>query len=318
VILLAVCELTPKTLAILRSEQTAVFNSRLMYPFFVVASPVTKIIDWFTNGFLFLVNRLHKKEAPGLDKNQLSALISIVSREGIFEKEEKKLIESVLNFAGRELWNIMTPRTKVVSIEKEAPVKEVVRIFKKAKYSKIPVYENTDDNIAGVIYLRDIFHYAHNPEKTSEKKAKDLMEPMYFVPETKRLSEMLEDFRKKKLRIAAVVDEYGSSHGIVTIADVLGEIVGEIIDESFTLENKITGISKDRFLVRGDISLYDFNEYFQSQLASKNYETLAGYVIENAEDIPEVGYSIKIGELKIEIKQRSDKHIEQFIVEKAD
>ena len=239
----------------------------------------------------------------------------MVSREGIFEKEEKNLIESVLNFAGREVWNIMTPRTKVTSIEKEKPIKDIIRLFKRTKLSKIPVYAVTDDNIVGVAYLRDFFQYVHNPEKTSDKKAGDIMEPMYFVPETKKLSEMLEDFRKKKIRIAAVVDEYGSSLGIVTIADVLGEIVGELMDESFKLERKIIRIAKKRYLVSGDISLDDFNNYFHCELTSREYESLAGYMIELAGDIPENGYTLETDKCRIIIKDRSEKHIEWFIVE---
>jgi putative hemolysin len=309
-------EITPKTIAILRSEPVAAFDARLLLPFFQILKPLTGLINKMAESVLKLLTKLQKKDTSDFDKDQLSAIQSIVSREQIFDEDEKKLIESVLNFAGREVWNIMTPRTKTISVEKNTAIKETVKVFKKHKVSKMPVYDETDDNIAGVIYLRDIFQYVHNPEKGSEKKAGDFMEAMYFVPETKKLSEMLEDFRNKKIRIAAVVDEYGSSLGIVTIADVLGEIVGEIMDESFKLDKKIVRVTKDRFLVSGDISLDDFNTYFEANISSDEYETLAGYIIEKAGDIPDSGYCIEIENYNVIIQDRTEKQIEQFMIER--
>lgn len=308
-------EITPKTIALMQVEQMAIMNSWILHPFFLIMKPVSRLIDLFSNGVLTLLKKLHKK-TDHADHDHLSALLSIVSREKLFDDDEKLLIERVLAFAGREVWNIMTPRTKTVAVDQNMPIKEVVKLFKKTRFSKLPVYEETDDNLVGVIYLRDIFQYVHNPDKPGDKKAGDIMESMYFVPETKRLSEMLEDFRSKKIRIAAVIDEYGSALGIVTIADVLGEIVGELMDESFTVENKVVRITKDRFMVSGDISLADVNAYFETDIESEEYETLAGYVIEKAGDIPEKGFGLDTGDYRIIVQERSEKHIELFLVER--
>lgn len=313
---LFVSEIAPNTVAILRTERIAVFNSRVLYPFYVLFRPVALGLDRLIN---ILPNLIKKARERGSeehdDADHLSALMSIVSREGLFSKEEKKLIGSVLKFAGREVWNIMTPRINLVSVDKKAPLKEVVKLVKKTKHSKIPVFEGTDDNLVGVIHLKDLFPFVHNPDKNIDKKAGDLMTPMYFVPETKKLSEMLDDFKKKKIRIAAVVDEYGSSLGIVTAADVLGEVVGELTDERFTLANKIVRISQKRFLVSGDIGLSDLNSYFGTELSSADYETLAGYVIGSAGDIPDEGYALQAGKYKITLREKSEKHLEIFIVE---
>lgn len=308
-------EIAPNTVAILRTESIAVFNSRLLYPFFLVVRPIARGLDRLINFFPDLIKRSRRHEGEEPDEDHLSALMSIVSREGIFSKEERKLIGSVLNFAGREVWNIMTPRISLASVDKKAPVKEIVKLVKKTKHSKIPVYEGTDDNIVGVVNLKDIFPFVHNPDKTSEKKAGDIMTPMYFVPENKKLSEMLDDFKKKKIRIAAVVDEYGSSMGIVTVADVLGEVVGELTDERFTLMNKIIRLSQKRFLVSGDVSLADFNRAFSTDMSSSDYETLAGYVIGTAGDIPDEGYALQSGKYRISLKEKSEKHLDKFIVE---
>lgn len=316
VFLLFFGEITPKTVAIYRVETTSVFNSKILYPFYFIMKPVSRMVEGFSGAVLRLFKIFHKKEAEDKGLEHLSALQSIVSREQIFDEEEKKLIERVLNFAGREVWNIMTPRTKTLCVGKDHPLRDVIKLLKKNKYSKIPVYEGTDDNLVGVIFLSDVFPFVHHPDKLGEKTAGDVMKPMYFVPETKRLSEMLEDFKLKKIVIAAVIDEYGSALGIVTIADVLGEVVGELMDESFTLEKKLCRISKDRYQVAGDISLDDFNAYFGTDLESSEFETLAGYVIEQAGDIPDNNYVLDIGKYKLGILEKSEKHLEKLYVEK--
>jgi len=141
------------------------------------------------------------------------------------------------------------------------------------------------------------------------------MQPLYYVPETKKLSEMLEDFKQKKLRMAVVVDEYGLAVGIVTIADVLGDIAGEVMDETFGLQKKIVKLSSYRYQVSGDVSLMDFNDFFDAHLQSEVYETLAGYLIEKYGDIPERGTVIQAENFVFTIQKSSDKQIETVIVE---
>jgi CBS domain containing-hemolysin-like protein len=315
-IILFVGDITPKTVAILREERTAAFNTRFLYPIFIFFSPVSRFINIMTEGFVNYLKKAHAGENREPDRERLTAILSIVSREDIFNKDEKRLIENIVHFSEREVWNIMTPRTRVFSVEKTSLLKDVIRQAKRMKMSKIPVYEKTDDNLIGMIYMKEIFHYFLYPEKIDNKKAEDIMESVYFVPETKKLSEMLDDFKRKKIRIAVVIDEYGSALGIVTIADVLGEIVGELMDESFTVDKKIIRLSKDRYLVSGELSLVDFNEYFQTDLKSLEYETIAGYIIEIAGDIPDAGYSMETEGYTISVREKSEKTLELIMVEK--
>ena len=268
---------------------------------------VAKLISFF--------RRKSKKAEEDGGRDIIFALQSIVSSEEIFDPEEKDLIENVLSFARREVWNIMTPRNKVEAIEKSATFEDVMDILKSKKYSKIPVYEGTNDNIIGYIEIKDIL--VNSLELTSKSISIDkIIKPMYFVPETKKLSEMLLDFEKKQIKIATVIDEYGSAIGIVTVSDVLGEILGEIIDESFKIENKIVPLSEDRFIVNGDISIDDFKEFFNVEVENGDFETLAGFVIEKFGDIPDEGYSIEMENLRIVLKKKTHSHIEQFLVER--
>ena len=308
-------EIIPKTVAVSHAEGVSLFNSRLLYPLFYVFRPIVAPIEALSNVILLWMNRFFQREKDDNDAH-LDALLSIVSRGSFLNSDEKKLVESVLKFSGREVWNIMVPRNKLVSVEKDASVKELVGLIKKFRYSKIPVFSEQDNQIVGVIYLRNIFEYIHSPEKAADKKVSDIMEDMYFIPKTKRLSEMLEDFQQKKIRVATVVDEYGSAIGIVTLADVLGEIVGEIVDEKLNIKKKIIRLSKTRSLVSGDISIDDFNENFDTHLSSEEFETLAGYIIEQVEDIPEVGYTLDLSKVSIRVRERRSNHIEKFLVER--
>ncbi len=308
-IILLFGESLPKTLAIILSDKISTIFAYPLYYFIKILNPLLKIIDKIILKLIKLIKRKNKEEDNNRDI--IFVLESIVSREEIFEEEEKDLIENVLSFARKEVWNIMTPRNKVVSFDIDDKIENLEKML---KFSKIPVYKGTNDNIIGYIDVKD-FLIARLNQKDNFK-LENIIKPMYFVPETKKLSDMLNDFEKKGLKIATVIDEYGSALGIVTISDVLGEILGEIIDESFKIENKIIKISDEKFLVHGDISFKDFVDFFEIETESGDFETLAGFVIQKAGDIPEEGFSIKLNELKIIVKKKNHTHIEEFIVEK--
>lgn len=307
-------EMLPKTLSLFKPDAMILINNTWFYPLFRVFEPVGQIVYKGIEKLIRLIHKLRPPTDEDTKEVKIEALLSIVSRENLFSDEEKDMIESVLNFAKREVWNIMTPRNRIVSVPVDTPIPEILRICEKSHYSKIPVYEETEDNLIGVVYIQDLLEYVHR-EKKQGKVAKDIMQPLYYVPETKKLSDMLEDFKQKKLRIAAVVDEYGLAVGIVTIADVLGDIAGEVMDETFGLHKKIIKLTGNRFQVSGDISLMDFNDYFDAHLQSETYETLAGYLIEKHGDIPERGTVIATENFTFTIQKSNDKQIESILVD---
>ncbi|MCX7820447.1 MAG: hemolysin family protein [Brevinematales bacterium] len=313
-IILLFGETLPKIIAIFFPDKISSIFSYPLYFIIKISSPILTIIDKTILKLMKLIKRKNKKSEEEYNKDIIFALESIVSREEIFDSEEKDLIENVLSFARREVWNIMTPRNKIISIDKNDPPEEILKILKTQKFSKIPVYEGTNDNIIGYIDLKDFLIYYENQKENF--KIDNILKQMYFVPETKKLSDMLLDFEKKQLKIATVIDEYGSALGIVTLSDVLGEILGEIIDESFKIENKIIKITEEKYLVYGDISFQDFIDFFEIETEGGDFETLAGFVIDKAEDIPDEGFSVKLNNLTITVKKKNHTHIEQFIVEK--
>ncbi|URA09845.1 hemolysin family protein [Thermospira aquatica] len=313
-LILFISEMFPKTLSLFKPDALIRFNIIWFYPLFRVFEPLGQLTYKGIERFINFLRKIHKNTPDTAHDVKIETLLSIVSRENIFSKEEKDMIESVLNFAKREVWNIMTPRIRVVSVSADTPIPEILKICEKSHYSKIPVYEDTEDNLIGVVYIQDLLEYVHR-EKKQSKTARDIMKPLYYVPETKKLSDMLEDFKHKKLRLAAVVDEYGLAVGIVTIADVLGDIAGEVMDETFGLHKKIIKLSSTRFQVSGDVSLMDFNDYFDAHLQSDTYETIAGYLIEKYGDIPEKGTIIQTEHFIFTIQKSTDKQIEAILVD---
>jgi|GEM_PF-1460312 len=306
-------EMLPKTFSILKMDTMIMVNTVWFYPLFRVFEPLATLVYKGVERSMRFLRKWHVSQDN--DKEiRIETLLSIVSRENIFSEKEQDMVESVLNFAKREVWNIMTPRVKVVSVAADTPIPEILKLCEKSHFSKIPVYEETEDNLIGVVYIQDLLEYVHR-NKRNMKVARDIMQPLYYVPETKKLSEMLEDFKQKKLRMAVVVDEYGLAVGIVTIADVLGDIAGEVMDETFGLQKKIVKLSSYRYQVSGDVSLMDFNDFFDAHLQSEVYETLAGYLIEKYGDIPERGTVIQAENFVFTIQKSSDKQIETVIVE---
>lgn len=307
-------EMLPKTFSLYKMDLMILANSFWFYPVFRVLEPAAQLAYKGVERMIRWLHHFRKNLSEDTKEVRLDTLLSIVSRENLFSDEERDMVESVLNFAKREVWNIMTPRVRVVSVPSNMPIPEILKVCEKSHFSKIPVYEETEDNLVGVVYIQDLLEYVHR-EKKNVKVARDIMQPLYYVPETKKLSDMLEDFKQKKLRMAAVVDEYGLAIGIVTIADVLGDIAGEVMDETFGLQKKIVKINPNRFQVSGDVSLMDFNDFFDSYLQSETYETLAGYLIEKYGDIPEKGTVIVAENFTFTIQKSSDKQIETVMVE---
>ncbi|MCX7882055.1 MAG: hemolysin family protein [Brevinematales bacterium] len=307
-------EMLPKTFSLFKTDTMIIINNTWFYPLFRLLEPLGQLVYKGIEKLIRLIHHLKPINEEDTKEVKIEALLSIVSRENLFSEEERNMIESVLNFAKREVWNIMTPRNRIVSVPIEMPIPDILKICEKSHYSKIPVYEDTEDNLVGVVYIQDLLEYVHR-EKKHGKTAKDIMQPLYYVPETKKLSEMLEDFKQKKLRLAVVVDEYGLAVGLVTIADVLGDIAGEVMDETFGLHKKIVKLTGNRFQVSGDISLMDFNDYFDAHLQSETYETLAGYLIEKHGDIPERGTILHAENFTFTIQKSNDKQIEAIIVD---
>ena len=241
-----------------------------------IFSPLTALLVRSTS----LVNKVVPSQTEELSVDDLTRALEVSE---VKNPDEKELLEGILSFGDKTVSDIMRPRVDVVDIDQDDDFDEVVRKVIETGYSRMPVYEETPDNIKGILYAKDLLPYIGNRDNTF--KWQTLMRPAYFVPETRMLDDLLEDFRRKKMHMAIIVDEYGCTQGIATLEDVLEEIVGEINDEYDTEEKFYNRISKDTWIFDGKTLLSDFARTLdidEEELGehAEEAETIAGYLLD--------------------------------------
>ncbi len=270
------------------------------------AKPINELSRWLTEKFIHLLPDGESKE----DRRQ--ALYNIVSRGKFLKSEEKILIGRILSLAERKVTAVMTPRPKVFSMKSDSTLSELREELIEEQHSKIPIYKDKDSNVIGVIFFEDIA-VKFRDQIDLKNTVSEYIRPMYFVPESKTLGSLLEDFKAKNIRMAAVADEYGEFLGIVTLSDIMGELVGEVVDEDFS-DSDIAQQLPNRYIVRGEVSLVDFNEEFLTNITSDEYETIAGFLIEQAEGLPPLYYTFENEQLLITVRERTATKIESLSV----
>jgi CBS domain containing-hemolysin-like protein len=226
--------------------------------------------------------------APSTDEEEeMLRFLEIEDAEGEIEDDERKMIRAVFDLEETAVREIMTPRTDFVAAEADANVQDVVRLIISRGYSRIPLYDENLDNIVGIIYAKDLFRYL--AESRLPKRMRDVARPAFFVPESKRLDDLLTEMRKQRVHMAIVVDEYGGTAGLVTIEDLVEEIVGEIEDEYDRIEHPIVQVTPDEALLDGRVSIWDVNELFGSHIEAEDFDTVGGCVFHMLGRVPAVG-----------------------------
>ncbi len=253
------------------------FSEKIFWPISYLLVKSTKIVN----------KRLEKHRADNISMKELSDVIKLASDELI---EEKEILEGIVNFSNLEVKEIMTPRMDIFAIEMNSSFKEVLQHIIESVYSRIPVYSQNIDNIKGILYIKDVLPYINNTTKSKFKWQK-LIRPHFIVPETKKINDLLSDFKIKKLHMGVVIDEYGGISGLVTLEDVLEEIVGEIEDETDVVDQYYQKIADNEYEFNAKISLIDFCkilniDYNLFSEVKGDSDTLAGLILEIKGDIP--------------------------------
>ncbi|MBN3038587.1 MAG: HlyC/CorC family transporter [Candidatus Omnitrophica bacterium] len=285
-LLLIFGEVTPKTFAITHAEDFSCFIARYLQLFAKLIFPLrwlwAKIADFFSQR---IIGRQYLKE-PFLTEEEVRGLLSIGEKEGVVSKEEEQMISNVFDFAERSVNEVMTPRVDIIGVDFNEDAQQLERILKSNRHSKLPVYKETIDNILGIVYAKE---YLLAPCPDWQK----LVKPILFVPDTKKIEEVLLEFQSKRSYIAIVTDEYGGTSGLVTIEDILEEIVGEIQDEYDTEEKLIVRIDENSVSVSGKTSLHDLNEELHTHFKVEDVQTVAGLIGHLFGRIPKSGESIR-------------------------
>jgi len=230
------------------------------------------------------------QEPEEVTEEEVQAFIDVGEEEGILEASEGKMIHSVVEFGDRVARELMTPRIDVLSFDASRPLQELAQLFTESKYSRIPIYQDSIDRIIGFVHVKDVFETIFRNESRS---VAELARPPYFVSETKKVSELLREFQSEHLQVAVVVDEYGGTAGIITIEDVLEEIVGEIADEHEEEEATIVDLGNSEYLVSGQLRVDALEEMLDASFEGEDYETVAGLIFTTLGRVPKSGATIK-------------------------
>lgn len=307
-LLLIFGEVTPKTFAIKRAEDFSFNVARPLEIFARIIFPLRYIFSHAANVLIKAMRISLDKETP-LTPEELKSVIELSHRHGVVKENEKEMIRSVLELTQTDVQSIMTPRPDIKALSLDKSQKEASDFLKNIKHSKVPIYKGTIDNITGILYSKDLFF-------SPDRDFRTLSRPAIFVPETKKIDELLKDFQSQKSKIAIVVDEYGNTYGLVTLEDTLEEIVGEIYDEFETKERFIEKIDKNSFRISGKSPIDLVNEKLAIKIPRGDYDTIAGYMLFLFKKIPQEGEHIKKGKNVFHIEKLVGRRIKSIILKK--
>ena len=311
-IILVFGEITPKSIATRSSERICFFYIKPIYWMTVIFTPLIFIVNNISFGFMKLFGMRYTGKERVMTENELLTIIDVSHEEGVLESEEKEMINNVVDFGDSLAKDIMVPRIDMVSVPSAISYDDLKKTFKRDMYSRLPVYEESKDNVVGIVTLKDFFNYEGTKE---DFKLSDLLREPYFTYEYQKTSDLLIQMRENSINISIVLDEYGSTAGIITLEDLIEEIVGEIRDEyDDDEEDPIQKLSTSEYLVDGSTRLDDINEVFGCNIESDDYDSIAGHMINVLEHIPCEGEEITEDYIRFVIDKMDKNRIDKIHV----
>ena len=313
-ILLIVGEITPKTLATVKSETIALRYASVLYFVVKLLTPVIFIIDKLSRAFLKLFNVDPDAAREAMTEYELRSIVAASHEDGVIETEERQMIDNVVDFGDSCAKDVMIPRVEMCSLSVDATFDELKEVFFDKKYTRIPVFEETPDNIVGVLNMKDLLFY----QNYDGFNIREIMREPNFTFEYKKTSDLLMEMRENTIPMIFVLDEYGATVGLVTLEDLLEEIVGEIRDEYDEDEaDLIKEIGENEYLLDGTLKLDDINNALGTTLSSEEYDSIGGLIIEKLDHIPEVNESVELKEehIRLTVNQMDKTHIESVIMQ---
>lgn len=306
-------ELVPKSIALMHPETIGLWTARSIDIFSKVVSIFVKILTFSTALVLTPFGRKPFTERAYITEEEVKMLIKEGGKHGVFEPAEEKILQSVFKFTDMSAKEVMVPDTQMVAIQIDKSPQEILSIIEDEQFSRYPVFGKELNDIRGVLYAKDFFTLLAKAEKIDTRK---IIKPPFFIPETMNISLLLREMQKRRIHMALVVDEYGGVSGLVTIEDLLEEIVGEIRDE-YDIESPVIQLANGTFLIDASITLRDLKEDYHIQLPeSPDYETLGGFLMAILQKIPQMGDQVEIEGKKIQIVEMLGKRISKVKLEK--
>ncbi|MCI8700128.1 MAG: HlyC/CorC family transporter [Clostridia bacterium] len=276
-------ELVPKRIAMKYYEKVAYATIGIIRTISIITAPFVKVLTFSTNVVSKLFG-ISEQEEEIVTEEEIKMMIDEGEENGTIDLEEKEMIHNIFDFDDRTASEVMTHRIDVYAIDINSNIEDIIKEIDEYKYSRIPVYEETIDEIKGILYVKDLLKYYSNGKTI---KIKNIIREAYFVTENKPINDLFKELQKNKMQMAIVIDEYGGTAGVVTMEDILEEIVGNIFDEYDEVEDEYQKIDENTFLINGSVSINDLKKILQVDIPDGDYETLSGYLLDLIGRVPE-------------------------------
>ncbi|WP_027129183.1 hemolysin family protein [Fusobacterium perfoetens] len=286
-------ELVPKRVALQKAETMSLFAVRIVYLISKIVLPFIKLLSFFTNFVLKVLGMNLKNMEERVSEEEIKSLIEIGEKHGVFNETEKEMITSVLSFDDKCAREVMTPRKNVYCIDINEPLSEYIDELLETRHSRVPIYEEDKDNIIGILYIKDFIIEARL-KGFENVNIRDIMQKPYFILENKNIDVLFKEFQEKKIFIALLIDEYGGFSGIVTMEDLIEEIMGSIEEVHDEAEPKLEKIDEDNYIVDGLYSMDDLNYELDLKFDNEEFDTVSGFVINLLGKIPEENEKLSI------------------------
>ncbi|MEE9525297.1 MAG: hemolysin family protein [Candidatus Woesearchaeota archaeon] len=305
-------EITPKTLATQHAKKISLIVARPIELLSLALLPIVYVFEMMSRG----ISRLFgEKKQKKISEEELKTIVTMGVKEGILNKEAGAMIHNVLEFEGTKVISIMTPKANIDMVDGNKKLKEIIDFVVKSPYSRYPVYMNTRDNIVGILDVDDVLKYAKN--KRLDVKVKNISKKPFFVPRSKKIDALLSEFETKKAPLAIVVNEYGNVSGLVTVEDILEEIVGDIFDRSERRSVYVKKVHPKLIRVDARASVEEINKMLQLGLKGEHFDTLAGFIEHKLQRIPKKGEKIQLKNVVIEVESVTKQGIKSVKVIKS-
>jgi putative hemolysin len=312
VVMLVFGELIPAAFASTRPERLAMVIVGPMTLLLNVLSPITRSLLWFSNRVASIFGG--RNTTPYVTEEEIKTLVDAGSEEGVIEDEEKEMIYSIFQFGDKVAREVMVPRIDMVALDADSALQQALDLVLDEGHSRIPVYDGSIDRIIGLLYAKDLL-VVWRDNQSKERKVREIMRPAYFVPESKKAGSLLEELQQRKIHMAIVIDEYGGTAGLVTIEDLVEEIVGEIQDEYDPDEEaEFEKIGDDEYLFDASIHLDDVNKLLDVHLPDEESDTLGGFVLTTLGRVPLGGEVFQAKDLEIKVESMTGRRIRKVRV----
>ena len=311
-------ELAPKTFAVTHAEKVALFMAKPMEMYIKLISPLAWIFNKLSSLIIRFFGGEIKPTPQFLTEEEMKAMISIGEEEGTLEKEEKEMLHKVFEFGDKKVSEAMVPRTEIVAVSEDAVVADVLEFLTTNGYSRYPVIKDTVDNIVGLLYVKDILIKMEKEEVTRTTPIKNIVRDAYYIPESKMVTELLDEMQKNKFQVAIIVDEHGGTAGLITLEDIMEEIVGGLQDEfeAIEAEKEVEIVDESTLVVSGFTGIDEVNGLVGVELKSGEFNTIGGLLFGLFGHLPKVGEQLKYHGLRFLILDMDGKKIDKVKITK--